>query len=182
MGFIQEPSLRIVDRGADKPANIVSASYDFSTDTPQAMTFIPGRQQIDGTFFTVDLTSLGRPRSLPAVRSMQFVAQFDTSDVPFVDGALLIYVPATGELLEFAPSVLITDAPPPPSSFVNFVITAVVPLVCAAPTKIQVIKGMGSAAPPPIGAHLRGNIVLNLYDFDRAPYVSNGFYNNFLAG
>ncbi len=183
MGFTQQPGLKIVDRGDGKSSNIVTLSYDFSTDTPTpgGIHFIPGRPNILGTFFTVDLTTLARPRSLPAVRSMQFTAEFNTSTLePFFDGPLIFFVPATGEMLQFGPADWIINAAAT-DGVANAVVTAVVPLVCAAPTKIQVVKGLGGGTTP-LGSGLYGNVIMNLYDFDRQPYFASGFYNGFLGG
>jgi hypothetical protein len=184
MPFILAPAIRIVNRDNGESNNIVSAVYDFSTDTPLpgGIRFIPGRPNIDGTYFTIDLTNIARPRSLPAIRSMQFTVEFNASlQEPFMDGPVIFYVPATGEVLEFGPAYRAINAPAPSDSVANAVTTAVVPLVCAAPTKIQVVKGIGGGTSP-LGSGLYGNIILNLYDFDRQPYIAQSFYNGFLGG
>lgn len=89
MPYVLQPSLRIIDRGDGKNSNIVSLSYDFSGDTFQPITTIPGKQGFHGTSFLIDLTSLGGARTIPAIRSMQFTSEFAAGQPePFADGIL----------------------------------------------------------------------------------------------
>jgi hypothetical protein len=178
MGYLQTPSLRIIDRGDGKNSNIVTVSYDFSTDTFVPITSLPGMPGFHGSSFLIDLTTLGGTRSIPAVRSMQFTAQFLLSQPePFADGILYFFNPVTGELLQFGvPQSIIV--PTGGSSICNAIITAVVPLVCSAPTKLLVVKGTGGANIP-ASEILTGSVFISLYDFERPPYYSAGFYNGF---
>jgi hypothetical protein len=177
MPYTQTPVLRTIDRGDGKTNNIVSLAYDFSTDPPVFVTAIPGHNPIQGTSFLIDLTSLGGARVIPATRSMQFTATFNAIEASFMDGCLYFYNPTTAEFSQFGfsqpmPDVTTGDV------LGNGVVTAVIPLVCTSPTKILVVKAAGREAPP-ASVKMTGNVFINLYDFDRQPYVASSYYSTF---
>jgi len=121
-----------------------------------------------GSSYTLDVSSLPTTvAKLPPFRTLILSADFDASanDVP--DGELVVSVSGTGQIMRFgSPS----NGFAPTSGVNRGIITAMVPIVANAPTKITFAKGSDGG-----GGVLFGTLQASIFDFDLQPFTTQGF-------
>lgn len=165
MGLIGQISLRPLPsriKGGDA-RNVVGFSYDWTVD-PVALQNLGG-YSFFGSVFEIDVSSIKSPATsnLKAFKSLQLTQSFlNAPDTGPNDGPLIIYVENTGQLIilgeQFEADGIVAD---------YSILSAVIPIVSTAPTKIQFGKAYNGTA-------VFGKLRASLFDFDIPPYTYYG--------
>lgn len=144
----------------------VSFSYDWSSDAARPINI--GGIALVGSEYTLDVSSLSsNVANLPAFRTLLFSQTFTTQFIDDGwDGELIISVSGVGQIMRYG-----TNQASQAEGANYGMITACVPIVANAPTKITFGKGEGPAA------GMFGVLTVSIFDFDIPPFISYGSYN-----
>lgn len=166
MGITVKPSLVGITGQGNKNKHSVSFVYDWSSDTSAQINV--GGIKFKGSQYTLDISSLAsNVADLPAFRTLLFTQEYDNTSNDHFDGELLINISGVGQILRFGGA---SSASAIAGSI--SLLTASIPIVANAPTKITFSKGENA------GATMFGKLTASIYDFDLAPYSYIGYAND----
>lgn len=161
-----KPRLVGITGQGNKNKHAVSFTYDFVADVPVPINI--GGIAFTGSSYTLDVSSLAsNVADLPAFRTLLLTCSFDNSTSDVFDGELVVAVSGTDQIMRFSQGLISS-----PDVGSVCILTAQVPIVANAPTKIQFAKGRNN------GGAMFGMLTASIYDFDLAPFVSLGFAND----
>lgn len=166
MGLILAPGLRTIPNRikGGQARNVINFAYDWSTVTPAQQNL--GGYGFTGAVWELDVQSVRSPSTanLEAFKSLQFTETFaNAPESGHADGALIIYLPDTGQLMIFGNDISDT------LTELYSILTAVVPIIGTAPTKIQFGKDSDG------GGGMNGTLRGTLVDFQLDTYNYIGY-------
>lgn len=165
-GLISKPTSVSIPGARNAPHYGASFIYEFQgvpVLNNQNIAGIP----YNGNSYTFNALDISSAAALPAFRSMQFSISFFNDDTAGedLDGQLIIYVPASGQL------VRIPSADNTATNAEWNIVSGVIPIIANMPTSIQFAKQANANT----AGLLHGLLTVNLYDFEIAPYILRGF-------
>lgn len=165
-GLLKKPTAVTIPGAKNAPHYAVSFSYEFEGVPVQPNQNIGGIPY-NGSEYTFNSLDVSTSASLPTFRSMQFSISFFNDDTPGedLDGQLIIYVPASGQIIRI---------PSSDNTATNAewnVVSGVVPIIANMPTSIQFAKQANANT----AGLLHGLLIVTLFDFEISPYILRGF-------
>ena len=135
----------------------------------------PVPQNLGGVSFTgsvwlLDISAVKTPANFPPMRSLQFCQTYQ-SQGDADDGALIVYVPSSGQVVRLAsPGPLLTRTNPDVSLIDS--LSGIIPIVSNPPTQIWFGKEQNASV-----TAITGVLTATLFDFKIEPYTISGVTN-----